>query len=394
MENKIKKTNQDTERKAELIEAAMELQPVVFDEEVSLTEYTEIPYTKVAALGTAFEPLTAAFQFVVSGGEATSGLYWVSVPKGGHLAAFKDGSGFLGSVLKENGAVGGGQARINPLILNPTMLFVAASLLSLDKKLDRIQQTQQDILSFLVQKERAEVKGSLQFLNDLMNTYKYNWNNENFKSENYGQVLSIRKEADQKIPLYREQIMTQIGKKSFLRSSQDVKRQLEDVKQKLGDYQMSVYLFAFASYLEVLLLENFDKAFLDQIVAGIEKRAYQYRELYTQCYDKIERHESASIQSQLLKGIANVEKIAGQTIAKVPVISKSQIDENLIEAGEKIHKVREEKSDETLAMLSEVQSSYVHPFVENLNKLNDLYNQPLKIVFDKENLYIKSETNI
>ena len=59
-----------------------------------------------------------------------------------------------------------------------------------------------------------------------------------------------------------------------------------------------------------------------------------------------------------------------------------------------MHKVREEKADETLSLFSEAQSSYVYPFVDNLNKLNDLYNQQLKIVFDKENLYIKSDTDI
>jgi hypothetical protein len=71
--------------------------------------------------------LTAAFRNVINGGGATSGLYQVTIPKGAHLAEFKNGSGYLGSVLKENGAVGGGQAVLNPLVCNPTMLFMAAT---------------------------------------------------------------------------------------------------------------------------------------------------------------------------------------------------------------------------------------------------------------------------
>ena len=58
---------------------------------------------------------------------------------------------------------------------NPTMLFMAAALMSIDKKLDIIQETQQEILSFLENKEKANLKASLDTLSDILNNYKYNW---------------------------------------------------------------------------------------------------------------------------------------------------------------------------------------------------------------------------
>lgn len=36
----------------------------------------------------------------------------------------------------------------------------------------------------------------------------------------------------------------------------------------------------------------------------------------------------------------------------------------------------------------EKQASYITPFVENINAVNRLYNQPIELIFDQENIYI------
>lgn len=112
------------------------------------------------------------------------------------------------------------------------------------------------------------------------------------------------------------------------------------------------------------------------------------RTLYTQCYNEIEGYANSSIQSHLLKGLASVNKIAGSAISKVPVISKSQIDETLIETGDKLGNLGSKRIEQTMKQLIEKQSSSVHVFVENINLVNRLYNQPIELLFDKDNIYI------
>ncbi len=390
MADRLEMANKITDRKSEIVKAMtyVEYYPAIVEEQVGIAKYTKLPLTRVPALGTAFEPFAAAFQNVVNSGGTTSGLYKVTIPKGGHLAEFKNGSGYLGSVLKENGAVGGGQAVLNPFVCNPTMLFMAAALANIDKKLDSIQEMQQELLDFLVQKERSELKGDLNFLSDTLNNYKYNWNNEKYKSSNHIKVLDIRQAAERKIHFYREQITSKINKKSFFHSDQGVKKQLGKIQSEFKDYQLALYLYSFSSFLEVMLLENFDSAYLDGIAKKIEDYSFNYRELYTKCYDQIEGYAKSSIQSHLLNGLASVNRIAGEAIAKVPVISKSQFDETLIETGEKLGKFGSKRIEQTMKQLIEKQSSYVRLFVENINVVNRLYNQPIELLFDKENIYI------
>ena len=38
--------------------------------------------------------------------------------------------------------------------------------------------------------------------------------------------------------------------------------------------------------------------------------------------------------------------------------------------------------------LIERQSNYVRPFIDNINTVNELHNNPVQLLVDKENLYI------
>jgi hypothetical protein len=390
MADMVETSNVPAERRNEVAKtmAEIELYPAVVEKTLNVAQYSKFPISRLATFGTAFEPVTAAFQYVISGGKSGgSGLYRVTVPQGGHLATARDGSGFLGGALKTNNQVGAGQSRLHPLACDPTMLFMAMALANIDKKLDTIQEMQQELMNFLVQKERSELKGDIKFLADTLANYKHNWNNEKFKNSSHVKVLDIRQAADRKIDFYREQIASKISKKSFFHSDQDVKKQLGEIESEFSDYQLAVYLFAFSSFLEVMLLENFSAAYLDCITKKIEEHSLQYRELYSKCYDQLEDYSKTSIQSQLLKGLASVNKVAGEAIAKVPVISKSQIDENLIKAGDKLGEFNSKRTGQTLKQFIEKQSAYVRPFVDNINTVNRLYNQTTELLFDQENFY-------
>lgn len=386
-------TNELVEQKNDLIKAITDVEyyPVIFEEETNIVNYTKLPLSRIPALGTAFEPLSAAFQQLVNSGGATSGLYRVTIPNGGQLAEFKNGSGYLGSVLKENGAVGGGQAVLNPLAINPTMVFMAVALANIDKKLNAIQEVQQEMLDFLIQKERSELKGDIIFLADTLNNFKYNWNNEKFKNSNHIKVLDIKHEAGRKIDFYREMIKSKINKKSFFHSDQDVKKQLEKIQAHFKDYQLSLYQYSFSSFLEVMLLENYDSQYLDGIVKKMEDYSCNYRELYTKCYNQIEGNAKSSIQSHLLKGLSSVNRFAGENLSKVPVLSKSKFDETLIDASNKLGEYGSERIVKSMKQLVDKQCSYNHLFVENINSINKLYNQPIELIFDNENIYIAAQ---
>ena len=380
----------ETARKNELLKAmsATELAPLEVKNEISVQTYSKIPLSRLTALGTGFEPVVSAIQKVTSHGQATSGFYKVTIPKGTYLAQFKERSGFLGTAVGEHGIVG--QAQLNPLLCDPTMLLVAAALANIDKKLDAIQEVQQEMLDFLTQKEKSALKADLNFLMDIQNNYKYNWNSEKYKAANHAKVLDIRQEAARQIDFYQEQIKKQLGKKALLHSDHDVQKMLEKVQGEFKEYQLALYIYGFAYFLEVVLQENYEKAYLSAIAKRIDKMAFQYREFYSLAYSQIENLSKSSLQAHLFGGLSAINKGAGTAIAKIPGINKSQIDETLIEAGERIGAYKNRRVQTTMQQLLERQSSCVRPFIDNINAVNRLYNEPVTLIFNHDTLYLGS----
>ena len=362
--------------------------PMLQESEVGVSNYTPLPLSRLAAYGTAFQPLVTAVQTAVNvaGG---SGIYYVNTA-GKTMFQMKGTNNFIGSLQTSAGMVGGGQAQMTPLACDPTMIFMAAVLANIDKKLDTIQDMQKEMMDFLVQKEKADLKGNLNFLFDVFNNYKYNWNNEMYKNSNHIKVLDIRQEAEKKIAFYREQITTKVNMKSFIHSDQTVNKQLQAVQDRFKDYQFSLYLLGFSSFLEIMLLGNFGTDYLAGISDKLEKYSLNYRELYTKCYDEIESYSSTSVQSSMLKGIAKASTSIGKFVEKIPVISKGQADEALIAAGDKLDELNADKLRKQMSSLIEHQSNSIRPFIENIDTVNELCNKPVQLLVDKENLYIST----
>lgn len=332
---------------------------------VVVSNYTPLPLSRLTAYGTAFQPLATAIQTAVNGAGG-SGIYYVNTA-GKTMFQMKGTNKFIGSLQTSAGMVGGGQAQMTPLACDPTMIFMAAALANIDKKLDTIQDMQKEMMDFLVQKEKADLKGNLNFLFDVFNNYKYNWNNEMYKNSNHIKVLDIRQEAEKKIAFYREQIIAKVNKKSFIHSDQTVNKQLQAVQDQFKDYQLSLYLLGLSSFLEVMLLGNFDANYLTGISDKLEKYSLNYRELYTKCYDEIESYSSTSVQSSMLKGIAKASTSVGKFVEKIPVISKGQADEALIAAGDKLDELNAGKLRKQMSSLIEHQSNSIRPFIENID---------------------------
>jgi len=268
------------------------------------------------------------------------------------------------------------------------MAFVAVALANINMKLDSILEVQEEMLDFIVQKEKSELKRDLIFLTDVLNNYKYNWNNEKYKNGNHLKVLDIKQSSERKIDFYREMIIKSTSKKSLIRTDQDNKKQIDKIQDDFGNYQLAIYLYSFSSFLEVMLLENFDSKFLYGVTDKIENYSIKYRELYTKCYTQLEINSQNSVESFLLKGLANVNKATGQAISKIPVINKYQADETLIELGDKIKNFDKERSEKSLQKILDKQGSNVRPFIDNIKTVSKLYNEPLVLVFDQENIYL------
>ena len=139
MDNIIKLNNEIQESKDNTIMRMMNdttIYPMLKESEVGISNYTPLPLSRLTAYGTAFQPLTTAVQTAI-GGAGGSGIYYVNT-SGKTMFQMKSTGNFIGSLQSPTGMVGGGQAQMTPLACDPTMLFMAAALANIEKKLDAI----------------------------------------------------------------------------------------------------------------------------------------------------------------------------------------------------------------------------------------------------------------
>ena len=144
------------------------------------------------------------------------------------------------------------------------------------------------------------------------------------------------------------------------------------LKGNLNDYQLVLYKFSFSSFLEAMLLENFDSNYLNSIAGKIQEYSINYTSLYEKYAEKIENDSKASFEGYALKGLSKISSGAGKLVEKIPVISKSQLDENLIKVGGILQDVNTNRTQNVMQILVDSQTDYIGAFVENIQTIDSL----------------------
>lgn len=364
----------------------MEVQflPTITETSLKEVKYEKYPIKNFAALGVASEPILSAIQNL-GGKTGRSGIYRVNT---NGMEMFKSSGEYIGALKARDGGVGGGQARMEPLACNPTMLFMSITLLTIENKLDEIKSTQQEMLDFLKSKEKAQTIGNLNTLIDILNNYKFNCDNEKYKTNKHILVQDIKRNSEQSILLYRDLIQNIMCKKELIHSDQEINSKIKKIDEDFKEYQLALYLYSFSSFLEVMLLENFNKNYIIGVRDKITEYEFNYKELYTKCYNNIESSTEKSIQTILTKWLANASKGTGKLISKIPFVSKGKVDELFIDSENSLREISEKKNNKNIHKLIRNSIKRTNPFVESLDKVNVIYNESIDILIDKNNLYL------
>ena len=190
------------------------------------------------------------------------------------------------------------------------------------------------------------------------------------------------------IDFYRQEIVAKTNEKDFLHGDKKVEKKQEELERYFKDYQMALTMYAFSSFMDVLLSKNFEKNYLDYISETIREYSYKYRELYTDCYNRVAIYANQSVDSMVRKGLSKASKATGQGVAKAPLINKTELENNLLQVSVKLKEYDADKREETLNALAETSSASVMPYVETIDNLNRFHNEPMDVMFDEEYIYV------
>lgn len=368
------------------------------DTNISSKKTIKVPIAQLATLGAGVSSLIPALRTVTQTTSMnTQGLYRLAnqsigdtlkVAKNGNFwGAFKKadgGSKFL--QLKEAGTLNGTSTTVMPI--DPATMMMSAALFSIEQQLGNILEMEKQILSFLQMEKESEIEADVDMLTNIIEKYKYNWDNEHFVTSNHKLVIDIQRSARTNLKFYQKQVNDILNSKQLLISQSKVNSTLDNLHKEFKYYRLSLYTYSMASLIEILLSGNFKEENISKSKSEIESFSLDYRELYTQCSVLIEKMSKKSLETNVLKGIGRASNTIGKFIGNIPVIKEGLVDEFLQDSGKHLKsnaKGMEEKVTNIFAEMSDPKTS---TFIGKMNDMIQIYNHTSEIFFDENQIYL------
>lgn len=347
----------------------------------------KVPFAEIASLGGAFSVIPETLM-----PPAGEGIYRCVFPKGinGTLALAKDGSGALGTIINEGGIAA--QARwvaveraIGPAVWKGALLAIA--ILGVVKQISDLKDGQKEIIEILERDKKSQLLADYDILSDYMEDYKYYWENEASVITNLNQIKNIKRNAQKDIRSYCEQIDNMVKAKNSILKMQSSSQKIGKLLDRFVHYKLALHVFALSDYMEVMISKNFQTEYLEKITQELFDYAYQFKEIYTKCYGKIDALKKEALTTQTANKLADFVKSAGNTIGNIPVVSKGLVDEFLVGLGETIEETEKKQLRKTLEFFIQHKDSGIAAVAEHIDTINYISNKPSVLLCDRNAIY-------
>lgn len=163
---------------------------------------------------------------------------------------------------------------------------------------------------------------------------------------------------------------------------------LQNTINAFRNYQRAIYMHCYATFLDAILLANFDKEYLSNMESRLKNYSKDYRKLYSSAYSQIEKYLKGSLEQGVLEVIGDLNENVGNTLAEIPIIRELPFDEALKSLGTNVLKFKDKKIVESMGHMLELRAAHSRPFIQNISLLNKVYNEDNVIYFDKDRLYL------
>lgn len=385
-----------------------DLFPVVNLSEREMSKAKKIPIASLAALGSVFSQMPEAARTIVkttTSEIATNETLFVGInPKGISGYLLQNEQGTVGNIMQINEQgkqVIAGRMRFKPVDgvpvtdtmrtvvpFDPTMLVVAAALITIEKKLDGIQNSIDKVLRFLENDKQSKQRGNLKKLVEIAEDYRGKGNDPTFCNSRNQTVQEIQREAMQNIEFYKTEISKTVKDKKMIHLSKDTRTYMESIKKYFAEYQLACYLYAYCAFLDTVLRKDFDDASIESCRSKIERIAVHYNKLFEECHSHIASYQRSAVGNKVRGGIGKTANTLGKAIGSIPVIERGTVDELLTDAGHALKGINKGTVKSRVKALEPLEDNRMSGFLEGIDTIGALYNQHSRMLIDEKNLYV------
>lgn len=382
--------------------------PIVEMSKLRLQSYQRIPLAGIGALGAAFSRLPeGARQLIISKTEqvATKETLFIGCnPKG--VAGFlrENQFGTVGNIMQINEQgkeVIAGRMRFKAtnsipvtetikttMPFDPTLMVAAVAVMAIEQRLDKIQESVENVLRFLELEKQSRQRGNLCKLAEIADDYKIYCEDEAFCNGRDQIVQQIQVNALQDIEFYRERVSSALQKQKLLHTGRDADSFTYSAIREFAEYQLACYLYGYCNFLDVMLRRDFSEIALSRASDKMLKVSKKYDALYAECRAQLEMYRSSTIEAKIIEGAGAVVSGLGKAIGAIPKVRDGDLDERLIEAGRSIGEKKQRIVSDKLEPVADFADNWLGGFVEGLHSIDVMCRTENALITDGEDLYV------
>lgn len=322
----------------------------------------------------------------------TSGnLYRITnLGKNDSLKAMRDGKTFWGSIKKSDGSSTMAKLKeVNPnnvMALDPTVMMMSVALAGIEQELVEIKELSKQIFSFLEHEKESEIESDLEILNRSISDFRFNLEDEKYLINNHKQVMDIKRTANKNMLFYKKEIKDDLSKDKLFTTNNSMNSIIEDIQKKFRYYRLSLYIYSFSTFMEILLLGNYKNDYLLSKKEELDELDNEYSEVFNNALEYVKKNANKSLEGNVLSGLGSAGKAIGNLAEKVKI---KNVDNWLNEKGDNLKQSGQNIKDDFATKFDDMKESNSRPFINQIEKVDCIYNKTKEIYFDKENIYLE-----
>lgn len=322
----------------------------------------------------------------------TSGnLYRITnLGKNDSLKAMRDGKTFWGSIKKSDGSSTMAKLKeVNPnnvMALDPTVMMMSVALAGIEQELGEIKELSKQIFSFLEHEKESEIESDLEILNRAISDFRFNLEDEKYLINNHKQVMDIKRTANKNMLFYKKEIKDDLSKDKLFTTNNSMNSIIEDIQKKFRYYRLSLYIYSFSTFMEILLLGNYKNDYLLSKKEELDELDNEYSEVFNNALEYVKKNANKSLEGNVLSGLGSAGKAIGNLAEKVKI---KNVDNWLNEKGDNLKQSGQNIKDDFATKFDDMKESNSRPFINQIEKVDCIYNKTKEIYFDKENIYLE-----
>ena len=323
--------------------------------------------------------------------KSSGNLYRITnLGKNDSLKAMRDGKTFWGSIKKSDGTSTMAKLKeVNPnsvMALDPTVMMMSVALAGIEQELGEIKEMTKKIFSFLEHDKESEIESDLEILNRSISDFRFNLEDEKYLVNNHKQVMDIKRTANKNMLFYKKEIKDDLSKDKLFTTSNSMNSIIDEIQKKFRYYRLSLYIYSFSTFMEILLLGNYKSDYLLSKKNELDELDNEYSKDFNMALEYVKKNANKSLEGNVLSGLGSAGKAIGNLAEKVKI---KNVDNWLNEKGDNLKQSGQNIKDDFATKFDDMKESNSKPFINQIEKVDCIYNKTKEIYFDKNNIYLE-----